>query len=204
MKELGSGQFGVVKSGLWRGRTPVAIKMLQAGKMSEDDFLSEAEIMKRFDHPNLVKLLAICSRERPLYIVTELMENGCLLDYLRRMTDSLNVDMLLYMAMQIAAGMAYLETKNFIHRDLAARNCLVGANNVVKVGDFGLARFLKSSEYEAREGSKYPVKWSAPEVINFGRFSIQSDIWSYGACGRRAAGAGAATLTTAYSALRQA
>ena len=54
------------------------------------------------------------------------------------------------MGAQIAAGMAYLETQNYIHRDLAARNVLVGENNVCKIADFGLARLIKEDEYEAR------------------------------------------------------
>lgn len=46
------------------------------------------------------------------------------------------------MAAQIAAGMAYLESQNYIHRDLAARNVLVAENNIVKIADFGLARYV--------------------------------------------------------------
>ena len=57
---------------------------------------------------------------------------------------------LIDMGAQIAAGMAYLETQNYIHRDLAARNVLVGENNVCKIADFGLARLIKEDEYEAR------------------------------------------------------
>lgn len=54
--------------------------------------------------------------------------------------------------MQIASGMAYIESKQLIHRDLAARNILVGKNNGVKIADFGLARIIEDSEYTAREG----------------------------------------------------
>jgi fyn-related kinase len=54
------------------------------------------------------------------------------------------------MAAQIAAGMAYLESENYIHRDLAARNVLVGDNNVVKIADFGLARLIKVSHLHLR------------------------------------------------------
>ena len=76
--------------------------------------------------------------------------------------------------------MAYLERHNYIHRDLAARNCLVGAENVVKVADFGLARYLVATnffiifsfsryviddQYTSNGGAKFPIKWSPPEVV---------------------------------------
>lgn len=104
------------------------------------------------------------------------------------------------MSAQIAAGMAYLESQNYIHRDLAARNVLVGDNNIVKIADFGLARWdstviqvtaffqlwipffrlIKEDEYEARVGARFPIKWTAPEAANYSRFSIKSDVWSFG------------------------
>ena len=91
--------------------------------------------------------------------------------------------------------MAYLEKHNYIHRDLAARNCLVGEQNVVKVADFGLARYVIDDQYTSNGGAKFPIKWSPPEVINavyykstntfyqvlnFTRFSSKSDVWAYG------------------------
>jgi fyn-related kinase len=53
---------------------------------------------------------------------------------------NLKLPQLIDMAAQIAAGMAFLESQNYIHRDLAARNVLVGDSNIVKIADFGLAR----------------------------------------------------------------
>ena len=81
---------------------------------------------------------------------------------------------------QVAAGMAYLETQGYIHRDLAARNILVGDNYICKVADFGLARLIEDDEYTAQEGTKFPIKWTAPEAALYNRFTIKSDVWSFG------------------------
>ncbi|XP_071965773.1 tyrosine-protein kinase Fyn-like [Antedon mediterranea] len=180
-KVLGAGQFGEVWKGRWNGKTPVAIKTLKPGTMSPAAFLEEANIMKNCKHENLVQLYAICSDKEPIYIVTELMANGSLLEYLKD-GDGRNLKLvdLVDMSAQIAHGMAYLETRNYVHRDLAARNVLVGENRVCKVADFGLARMIEDDEYTARQGAKFPIKWTAPEAAMFGRFTIKSDVWSFG------------------------
>ena len=51
---------------------------------------------------------------------------------------------------------------------------------MVKVADFGLARFVVDDEYTASEGTKFPIKWAAPEVITHAKFSSKSDVWSFG------------------------
>ena len=76
--------------------------------------------------------------------------------------------------------MAYLESKHVVHRDLAARNVLLSDEGQAKVADFGLARVIVDNEYSAHQGARFPVKWTAPEAISFGKFTVKSDVWSYG------------------------
>lgn len=180
VRKLGHGQFGEVWEGLWNNTTPVAIKTLKPGTMDPKDFLAEAQIMKKLRHTKLIQLYAVCTMEEPIYIITELMKNGSLLDYLQGKGRALKLPQLIDMSAQIAAGMAYLESQNYIHRDLAARNVLVGDGNIVKIADFGLARLIKEDEYEARVGARFPIKWTAPEAANYSKFSIKSDVWSFG------------------------
>ena len=74
LEELGSGQFGVVRRGKWKGTTDVAVKMMKEGTMSEDDFIEEAKVMTKLQHNNLVQLYGVCSKNRPIFIITEYMK----------------------------------------------------------------------------------------------------------------------------------
>ncbi|XP_039241178.1 tyrosine-protein kinase ITK/TSK isoform X2 [Pipra filicauda] len=180
VQEIGSGQFGVVYLGYLLDKTKVAIKTIREGAMSEEDFIEEAKVLMKLSHPKLVQLYGVCFENTPICLVFEFMENGCLSDYLRSQRGTFSKETLLGMCQDVCEGMTYLEQNSVIHRDLAARNCLVGESQVVKVSDFGMSRIVLDDQYTSSSGTKFPVKWSAPEVFSYSNYSTKSDVWSFG------------------------
>ncbi|XP_065843772.1 insulin receptor-like [Oscarella lobularis] len=195
---LGKGAFGQVFEGvLDKGDTaePVAIKCPNAFSKPFEKvlFLKEASVMKNFVCDYIVRLIGIISEKDPVYVVMELMGNGDLKSYLRSVRPSNDSSLsaispfpftegqILTMAAEIASGMAYLTERKFVHRDLAARNCLVSSSNVVKIGDFGMARDVQLEDYYRKCGrGPMPIRWMAPESLRDGVFTHFSDVWSYG------------------------
>uniref|UniRef100_A0A8C6PS74 receptor protein-tyrosine kinase n=1 Tax=Nothobranchius furzeri TaxID=105023 RepID=A0A8C6PS74_NOTFU len=187
---IGAGEFGEVCSGNLKlpGKREmfVAIKTLKSGYTEKQrrDFLSEASIMGQFDHPNVIHLEGVVTKSSPVMIITEFMENGSLDTFLRQNDGQFTVIQLVGMLRGIASGMKYLADMNYVHRDLAARNILVNSNLVCKVSDFGLSRFLEDDTsdptYTSALGGKIPIRWTAPEAIQYRKFTSASDVWSYG------------------------
>ncbi|NXF41127.1 FES kinase, partial [Nyctibius bracteatus] len=183
-ERIGRGNFGEVFSGRLRAdNTPVAVKSCRETLPPElkAKFLQEARILKQYNHPNIVRLIGVCTQKQPIYIVMELVQGGDFLSFLRTEGPHLRVKELIKMTENAAAGMEYLESKHCIHRDLAARNCLVTEKNTLKISDFGMSREEEDGVYASTGGMKQiPVKWTAPEALNYGRYSSESDVWSFG------------------------
>ncbi|XP_040979807.1 tyrosine-protein kinase Fes/Fps isoform X2 [Aquila chrysaetos chrysaetos] len=183
-ERIGRGNFGEVFSGRLRAdNTPVAVKSCRETLPPElkARFLQEARILKQYNHPNIVRLIGVCTQKQPIYIVMELVQGGDFLSFLRNEGPHLRVKELIKMTENAAAGMEYLESKHCIHRDLAARNCLVTEKNALKISDFGMSREEEDGIYASTGGMKQiPVKWTAPEALNYGRYSSESDVWSFG------------------------
>ncbi|XP_068040421.1 proto-oncogene tyrosine-protein kinase ROS isoform X1 [Anomalospiza imberbis] len=201
-KLLGSGAFGEVYEGTavdiladGSGESKVAVKTLKKGATDHEksEFLKEAHLMSKFDHPHILKLLGVCLLNEPQYLILELMEGGDLLSYLRGarkkklQSPLLRVTDLLDICLDVCKGCVYLEKMHFIHRDLAARNCLVSekeygrSSRIVKIGDFGLARDVYKNDYYRKRGEGLlPVRWMAPESLIDGVFTSRSDVWAFG------------------------
>ncbi|CUT99130.1 tyrosine kinase [Echinococcus multilocularis] len=199
-RRIGDGAFGLVYGGeaKFAGRwEAVAVKMNTNRTTYEAkvEFLSEAKLMRDLRHKNVVRLVGVCM-DRPqdeIYLIMELMLLGDLKKYLleRRLTaqrcpdhEDICPTTLTRMALDIAEGLAYLHSKQLIHRDIACRNCLVGPDHVVKIGDFGLTREATAGSpygyYRFTRNVELPIRWMPPEAVQFGIFSVKSDLWSYG------------------------
>lgn len=184
--ELGSGNFGTVKKGYYQMKKvvkTVAVKILKNEANDpalKDELLAEANVMQQLDNPYIVRMIGICEAESWM-LVMEMAELGPLNKYLQqnRHIKDKNIIELVH---QVSMGMKYLEECNFVHRDLAARNVLLVTQHYAKISDFGLSKALRADEnyYKAQTHGKWPVKWYAPECINYYKFSSKSDVWSFG------------------------
>ncbi|KAM3585603.1 uncharacterized protein V6R79_022360 [Siganus canaliculatus] len=183
---LGEGFFGEVHEGVYKSptgeRISVAIKTCKDRSAEvKEKFLSEAGLMKNLDHPHIVCLIGVIEVD-PVWIVMELYKHGELGNYLVEQQYILTTATLILYCVQICKALAYLEGLNMVHRDIAVRNILVASPECVKLGDFGLSRYIDEEEYYKASVSRLPIKWMAPESINFRRFTTASDVWMFGVC----------------------
>ncbi|XP_033111176.1 proto-oncogene tyrosine-protein kinase receptor Ret-like [Anneissia japonica] len=214
---LGEGEFGtVVKAQALniRGHTgykTVAVKMLKpcASDVDMRDLVTELNLLKQVNNPNVIRLLGACSQKGPLLVIVEYCENGSLRKFLREHRkrpiyndntptpnserslpyddfayhskhNDLGPRDLLSFAWQICKGMHYLSTLKLVHRDLAARNVLVAEGLVIKISDFGLMRDIYEADaYKRTSKGRIPVKWIAIESLYDNVYTAKSDVWSF-------------------------
>jgi len=187
--ELGRGAFGVVYRARWRNADCVVKQMhqdLASDHVALNNFLREAHNMKNLrPHPNVCDLLGVCTKpEFPVCIVTELLSEGSLVDLFNNGKITIDAGLAVTIAKDIASGMSHLHKENILHCDLAARNLLVSLKGkdqyVVKVADFGLSHISESDNYNLKAEAKFPIRWSAPELMTRAQVSKASDVWSFG------------------------
>ncbi|GAB0201804.1 non-receptor tyrosine-protein kinase TYK2 [Grus americana] len=189
IRELGEGHFGKVSLYCYDPTNDgtgemVAVKSLKSGCSQQllTSWKREIEILKTLYHENIVKYKGCCSEqgEKIVQLIMEYVPLGSLRDYLPK--HNVSLAHILLFAQQICEGMAYLHSLHYIHRDLAARNVLLENENVVKIGDFGLAKAIPEGHeyYRVCEDGDSPVFWYAVECLKECKFYYASDVWSFG------------------------
>ncbi|CAF5073229.1 unnamed protein product, partial [Rotaria magnacalcarata] len=199
-EKIGQGCFGdVYKGELQQNDTSieVAVKVLRdqnVGSMHE--FLFEANRMKDFSHPNILSLIGVAwDPTRKAMVLLPYMKNGDLRSYISNEKNRPTVRQLITWGIEVADGMDYLSSLKFVHRDLATRNCMLDENLACRISDFGLSRDVFDRDYylvprtttKEKDGvciqippRRLPIRWLSPESIESSRYTIQSDVWSYG------------------------
>eukprot|EP00051_Salpingoeca_urceolata_P025605 m.462593 g.462593 ORF g.462593 m.462593 type:complete len:1011 (+) comp20351_c1_seq3:866-3898(+) len=196
---LGAGAFGEVFAGRFKHRKDAkwqccAIKCCRpkSRRKDKDNLLREMALMTKFCsiyHPNIVQLLGVVTQSEPLQLVIEYCALGDAKELLRkyrpsRPTDPSRLSLALRMSLcaEIADGMQFLSSQGCVHRDLSARNILVNAKLIAKVADFGLSTAVATMNdyYNGDKQQHVPVRWMGPEIISGGKFTVQSDVFSFG------------------------
>ena len=178
--KLGTGKYAEVWMGKWNNTTEVAVKVCKSDSVAANKLHDEMSFMKKLRHPNVLQLYAVCTKQEPIYIITELMKHGSLLEYLRD-DDGLLLKLpeLLDVGEQVVSGMSYLEENKYVHRNLAAKSILVTEKLICKVANFDLACVTKEGIFRGPSEEKLDIKWTAPEAAVYRYFSNKSDIWSF-------------------------
>ncbi|XP_044508804.1 serine/threonine-protein kinase ATG1c-like isoform X3 [Mangifera indica] len=184
-RQIGSGSFSVV----WHARhrvhgTEVAIKeivMARLNKKLQDSLISEIDILKRINHPHIIRLHDIIQIPGKLHLVLEYCKGGDLSMYIQR-HGCVPEETAKHFMKQLAAGLQVLRDNNLIHRDLKPQNLLLStddSNAVLKIADFGFARSLQPRGLaETLCGS--PL-YMAPEIMQLQKYDAKADLWSVGA-----------------------
>jgi len=194
LREMGSGAFGTVFHGKWKG-TDVAIKRIknscfmlpspQADKLLTE-FWREAAIISNLHHPNILALYGVVNNGpgATLATVTEFMVNGSLKKVLLRNDKYLDWRKRIMLAMDAAIGMEYLHSKDIVHFDLKCDNLLVNVKDpsrpICKVADFGLSKMKQATLVSG--GMRGTLPWMAPELLTMSgtKVSEKIDVYSFG------------------------
>ncbi|KAG8093650.1 hypothetical protein GUJ93_ZPchr0012g21214 [Zizania palustris] len=176
---IASGSCGDLFHGTYLGEN-VAVKVLRSEHLNKNiwnEFMQEVYILREVQHTNVVRFIGACTKPPQFFIITEYMSGGSLYDFVHKQHNVLELPTLLKFAVDVCRGMCYLHQRGIIHRDLKSANLLMDKDHVVKVADFGVARFQDQGGNMTAETGTY--RWMAPEVINHQPYDNKADVFSF-------------------------
>ncbi|XP_057666064.1 serine/threonine-protein kinase SIK2-like isoform X1 [Diorhabda carinulata] len=181
-RTIGKGNFAVVKLAKHRiTKTEVAIKIIDKSQLDASNLQKvyrEVDIMKRLDHPHIIKLYQVMETKNMIYLVSEYASQGEIFDYIARygrMTEDHSRNKF----WQILSAVEYCHNRNIVHRDLKAENLLLDSNNNIKIADFGFSNYYTVGGQLSTWCGSPP--YAAPEVFEGKKYvGPEIDIWSLG------------------------
>ena len=180
-RELGSGQFSVVWEALHlKSNEIVAIKCVRLfSQQTRERHLGEIEIMKRLDHPFIVRYFDSFEEEDVLYIVIEFVPCGTLVDYSNR-HERLPEDVARSIFSELLCAVESLHSEyHVVHRDIKTENVLLDRHKNVRLVDFGLSDTFETADqqFTRKCGSQAYI---SPEMARGQPYTVKTDIWSLG------------------------
>ena len=186
-EKLGEGAFSEVWRVTWRSTeggpgVNAAAKKIRFDTVQEksdfwDDLKREIDALKRLEHENIVRYYDTLLVEPHVIIITEFVAQGSLFNYLKK-RESIPQELVKKWALHLSRGIQFIQQSNIVHRDIKSSNCVISANDVLKICDFGLAKDLTKTK--STDSEKGTVKWLAPEVFTEGKLSPKADIYAFG------------------------
>ncbi|CAL8115686.1 unnamed protein product [Orchesella dallaii] len=197
---LGKGFFGQVYKVTHCETNEVMVlkELYRLDEEAQRNFLKEVAVLRRLEHPNVLRFIGVLYKERKLHLITEYVRGGSLRDMIQNLQLQLNWEQRSRFAHDISCGMAYLHSMGVIHRDLSSHNCLVREDMSVVVADFGLARITSEMSIQNRFNAtkqqqrgrrierkkRYTVVgnpfWMAPEMMKGNKYDEKVDVFSFG------------------------
>jgi len=181
IKQIGEGTFGEVYVGTdLRTLEKVAIKKMDLNENYDEDLITEIEMMRSFQHPNIVGYIDSYKWKNDIWVVMEYMGGGSLTEILEQYKYvQLTEPEIAFICFETLKALEYIHSLHRIHRDIKSDNILLSTNGDVKLADFGYTVQLteKKQNRNTTIGTPY---WEAPEVITGDNYDTKVDVWSLG------------------------
>ena len=188
IKFLGSGKFSVVyEAERQLDSKLVALKIIKIYDIKDKNLvekcLQEVNLLKRVNHPNIIKYLDSFIFQNELYIAVEWADKGDvkrLIKKYKQEGDEIDERKVIEYTREIAAGLNHMHEQRVIHRDLKPANILITSDGIFKLGDLGLGRIMNTETIKTFSKVGTPL-YMAPEVINNSNgYDFKCDNWSLG------------------------